>query len=611
MKSYQESRRLVVPVLLSLLSLGTVLSGPPADAAIYDRSGELIIDRDAEPGARLSYLDLSGANLASASLQGSSFRESNLGRARLMNADLSGADLYRAGFRYADLSGANLSGADFYFAKLEDATLTNADFSGAAVVRANFRDATDHGFTAAQLYSTASYQNGDLSRIGLSHNDLSGWNFAGKNLSDAEFYWSTVAHADFSEAVVTGARFSNTDFTAAQLYSTASYQTGDLSGIGLGDIDVSRWDFAGKNLTGAGFSGDLTDADFNGAIVTGAGFGDTTDNGLTTAQLYSTASYQSGDLSGIGLRNNDLSGWNFAGKNLTDAYFFFTTLTGADFSGANLTDAHFEFMFFLTNADFSGAVITGAYFYGSNLTAEQLYSTASYQSGDLSGISLPDLDSDSEWDFSGKNLTTADIHFDSDAFTNFNLCDLRGANMTPLWLFSEALSEGAILPDGRIEGLALDAGERLVVRDYDPPVVIWMLDPPDSIPITVESAMRLHPESALQMVFEDEDWGSTISFEPNTDVALGGTLELLFAEGVDPEELIGTTFRLFDWDGAVVTGRFDQIVTESEAVWDTSRLYTTGNVKLVPEPSSVVLLLIAMTACVLGRRVRACTHQDD
>jgi len=112
--------------------------------------------------------------------------------------------------------------------------------------------------------------------------------------------------------------------------------------------------------------------------------------------------------------------------------------------------------------------------------------------------------------------------------------------------------------------------------------------------------VSLDPEAALQMVFEDDDWGSTISFEPGIDVALGGTLELGFAEGVEAADLIGATFDLFDWDGAVVSGRFDHIATESGAIWDTTDLYATGEVTLVPEPSVLALLSIPLAAGALG-----------
>ena len=142
----------------------------------------------------------------------------------------------------------------------------------------------------------------------------------------------------------------------------------------------------------------------------------------------------------------------------------------------------------------------------------------------------------------------------------------------------------SILPDGRIEGLRLGGG-RLMVRDYNG-------EP--AIAITVESAMELGPDAALRMLFEDDRWGSTISFEPATAVSLDGVLELLFAEGAQLRGLVGTTFDLFDWDAAVVSGEFSSIVTEHRAIWDTSKLYTTGEVTLlrVPEPETVVMLVL-------------------
>ena len=140
------------------------------------------------------------------------------------------------------------------------------------------------------------------------------------------------------------------------------------------------------------------------------------------------------------------------------------------------------------------------------------------------------------------------------------------------------------MPDGRIEGLLLLAAEQLRVWDYNS-------EP--AIPITIESLVSLGPESTLQMVFEDDAWGSTISFEPGIDVSLGGTLELGFADDTNPADLIGTTFDLFDWQGATVTGAFDRIVTEPGTAWDTSSIYSTGQVTLVPEPSTIVLLSIA------------------
>ena len=82
----------VVLALLWLLGLYGTLSGPPAGAAIYRwDNGQEITDRDPRPGADLCYLDLSYADLAGALLSSASFRESNLSYARLIDADLTQA----------------------------------------------------------------------------------------------------------------------------------------------------------------------------------------------------------------------------------------------------------------------------------------------------------------------------------------------------------------------------------------------------------------------------------------------------------------------------------------------------------------------------------------
>ena len=58
------------------------------------------------------------------------------------------------------------------------------------------------------------------------------------------------------------------------------------------------------------------------------------------------------------------------------------------------------------------------------------------------------------------------------------------------------------------------------------------------------------------MVFEADDWDSTISFAENmpVQVTLGGTLELTFADGVSLSTQIGRTFDVFDWTGVSPTG---------------------------------------------------------
>ncbi len=705
--------------------------GPTASAGIFRwDNGELITTEVAGPSADLQYMDLRYGDFAGMNLADAIFLQCNL--------------------TSADFAAANLVGVD-----LCAATLTSADFAGAAVTGADFSGTIERGFTVEQFYSTASYQNGELSGVLLGSNDLSGWDFAGRDLTNAGFYNSALASVDFAGAAIAGADFTHTvrsGFTAGQFYSTASYQNGNLGAITLDDNDLTEWDFGkknltrssfvratltsasfvganltgarltssksssadfrganlrnarfnGANLTAADFAGaDLTDANFtaatlasanfDGVDVTGANFGYTTGRGFTAEQFYSTANYQNDGLGGINLGRNDLSGWDFAGMNLAKARFWATTLTATDFAGANLTDADFH-VAALTAADFTGAVITGATFENTTsrgFTAEQFYSTASYQDAELYGVWLSSNDL-SGWDFSGMNLVIAGFHratltsanfaganltgadfphatlvsadfagatlsgasfhyatltsanlaganvrsadfreasltsvnftganlisakFQEATLTSVNLaganlesarfhdanllfCDLRGANVSDHQLELAASMKGTILPDGRIDGLPLAAEERLSVRDYNGEA---------PIPVTIESVMSLDPAAALRMVFVDDDWGSTISFEPGIEVALDGSLELLFADGTEPADLIGATFDLFDWEGAVLSGQFDeQIVTEAGAVWDTTRLYTTGEVTLlaVPEPSTLMLAVCGVLGIILTR----------
>lgn len=352
--------------------------------------------------------------------------------------------------------------------------------------------------------------------------------------------------------------------------------------------------FAGQNLTAAGFYGaDLTDADLTGAEVSGATFpkpryDDNTNmyvGGITLAQLYSTASYQAHDLTGIRFLGGDLSGWNLAGQKLTNADFSGDPLTSADFTDANLTNANFG-RATLTGPDFTGAEIRGAVFggffcytsycssVGTGITPAQLYSTTSYQVRELEGIGLEGHDL-SGWNLAQQNLANAKF-----GAANLTGATLRNANLTNVdfvWanpgcslgscqvfavnailtdadltaadargssLFcpvftsdsshihivgADAIATNLIRPDGHIDSLDLEFGGLLVVRDYDGDPGDFYRDPVPPIPITIDQRLTVGPGGTLRMVFEADAWNSTISFAPGIPVTLGGTLELTFA----------------------------------------------------------------------------------
>lgn len=379
--------------------------------------------------------------------------------------------------------------------------------------------------------------------------------------------YASLESLNLTQAWLHGSDLSNADLQAATL-TDADLTQANVSNATLNDTVLTNADLTQANLTNAWlWHATLTGANFTDAQVTGVQFYDTTSRGFTSAQLYSTASYKSGDLQAIWLADNNLAGWSFAGQNLSNAAFFYSALTDADFSGAH---------------------VTGADFGDTNLTFGQLQSTASYGSGNLHGIRLWGNDLIG-WDLAGQNLSGAD--FEDATFTNavLNAADTRGAtNLTDAQLDS-AFTLNTIRPDGTVRGLDLSGGKTLLVRDYDG----------GPVAVSIQNAMDMGADGVLKMVFEADAWGSTISFAGGIPVALGGTLELTFAPGVDVAGQVGRTFDLFDWTGVTPTGTFG---LASPYGWDLSSLYTTGEVTLItPEPTSLLLLGLGFLAVVKRR----------
>jgi hypothetical protein len=313
--------------------------------------------------------------------------------------------------------------------------------------------------------------------------------------------------------------------------------------------------------------------------VTEANFGVTTSRGFTQQQLYSTASYLGKNLQGISLAGNDLSGWDLSAQDLS----------GAAFNSATLA-----------NADLTGAVVTGADLTSQDFTKEQLYSTASYQDKDLHGVVLGSCEywcSGNDltgWNFSGQNLANSTFGGANVANADFTGSDTRGA----FWFDSQAgaIWRNTILPDGTIDGLVLSADERMMVRDDDgvpDPGAQWWQTPRPSIAVEVHNRLATADGSALQLLFDADPWDSLIAFEPGIPVQLGGTLELNFANDVHLASQVGRTLEIFDWTGVSPSGQFE---IRSPYVWDTTNLYTTGEVTLiaVPEPSAEVFMVVGI-----------------
>jgi uncharacterized protein YjbI with pentapeptide repeats len=286
------------------VGLFLVFAALPARADIFQ--WEYINTTDSSQGKRQSTtLAPDGAGVDA--VPGADLSYRNLTLAHLVGVDL-GYYWHGARFVYTDFAATNLSQADLTNARLSRAILAGADFTGAEVRGAWFLGTTSQGFTAAQLYSTASYQAHDLTGVVLDSNDLSGWTFAGQNLADAIISSSNLAGANFTDAKLRGAEFFVSKLT------NANFNNADIHGASFRRI-------------GCGFGGCLPHG--------------TAGTGISLAQLFSTASYRARDLRDIDFSANDLAGGNFASQNFTNASFYAATLSGANFTDAEIRGANF------------------------------------------------------------------------------------------------------------------------------------------------------------------------------------------------------------------------------------------------------------------------------
>jgi autotransporter-associated beta strand protein len=626
--------------------------------------------------ADLSLSDLTGTDFSSATLTGATFTDAVVAGAKFgsttskgfTQAQLQSTASYQAhNLAGITLSSDNMNGWNFHNqnlcnANLNSATLTSADFSGADVRGANLFITVSKGFTLAQLQSTISYQTKNLTGISLGNNNLSNWDFHQQNLTNAVFRLATLTSADFSGADIRGASFeSTTGFTAAQLQSTASFQSKDLTGVNLMAVNFAGANFQQQSLAGVTLrSATLTNADFTqanmrgtdlafatlgganftGADVAGATFQGAVARGFTQGQLQATANYQAKDLGGIKLLDNDLSNWDFHDQDLSSCSFAGATLTNTNFSNADVRYAVFS------QATSKGFVLA------------QLQSTASYQAGDLTGIGLYQCNL-TGWNFPGfklagaslgkatmvgndlsqadlqdstlgyadmtnANLTRANLQSADAMYVNWTGANLSQANLANIRLlhatlnnanlsstyfvnaylslatftgtdlsgadtrggfsanFTGATTTNTILTDGAIQGLDLSGGRTLLVRDYDGDP---QGSPPANIPIKVKTSMTMGSNGTLKMIFEEDAWNSTISFDPGIPVALGGTLELTFAAGIDVRGQLGRTFQMFNWAGVTPSGAF---TLAGNYLWDTSSLYTNGKATLLFEHGAAV-----------------------
>lgn len=253
--------------------------------------------------------------------------------------------------------------------------------------------------------------------------DLSLADFSGSDLTNSSFEGADLNGIILSKATIEGCDFySAENLSKEAFYSTFSYQVGDLEDINL-SLDLSGWDFSGKNLKGSRFyDANLDGVSFDGADLQDCYFGTSLENvrfsnaeiagatflgeylyegkSLNIEQLVSTAGYKTGNLIDLTLSGSELRGIDLSGVDLSNGYFRKVNFRDADFSHADLNEAEF-YMSELDHADFSGAMLRNAQFANHDLSTVNFEkSDVSY--GDFRGAALPDeferkISSETQW----------------------------------------------------------------------------------------------------------------------------------------------------------------------------------------------------------------------
>jgi len=103
-------------------------------------------------------VDLAGANLSLADLNGANFTEMELENVDFSGSDLTSASFIRANIIECDFSGANLNGANFAsancYANFADADLSGADFSDGDFAESDFTLSINMSMCKFDKYTT-------------------------------------------------------------------------------------------------------------------------------------------------------------------------------------------------------------------------------------------------------------------------------------------------------------------------------------------------------------------------------------------------------------------------------------------------------------------------
>ena len=233
-----------------------------------------------------------------------------------------------------------------------------ADVSAVPYADLSYLDLS-HAYLAGKDISYGNLSHTLLAPATLKSANLTGANLTGDYLAGCDWSYTILNGANLSNVTLDNSNFLGSTLTFSQLQTTASYKNKNLINVCFGSVvegnDLTGWDFTGQNLSYSRFTNTtLTNTVFTDAKIQNAFLDRITAKGFTQSQLQSTASYKNRNLQDIYLTDNNLSGWDFHGQDLTWAYLDFCDLSNANFSHAVLYYTFFDSSN-LTGANFTGA----------------------------------------------------------------------------------------------------------------------------------------------------------------------------------------------------------------------------------------------------------------
>ncbi len=162
--------------------------------------------------------------------------------------------------------------------------------------------------------------------------------------------------------------------------------------------------------------------------------------------------------------------------------------------------------------------------------------------------------------------------------------------------------------EGQLSGLSnLESGRRLETPDLLGDLTVHGIFAPGTSPADsiVDGALTIASDGTLEMELAGYALGAEYDRLSITGFStLDGLLDIVSLGGFSATN--GASFDLFNWDGGV-SGEFSAISTDALAAgqsWDTSELYTTGQLSVIPEPGSIGLLGLGSGILLFTRRHR-------